>query len=467
VRPNPAPAMALRPPVKARAAAAVGLISFAAASVALIILLIHHAPNLFGSLVCLGLGTTTAWAAATIRRWRLALWALTAGLALGGLVLLIVARDSVIWLSLLVADLVVTGWAGGQALRWEVGAVVNRRWRPASPAAHPVLIMNPRSGHGKVDQSSLAEEARRRAITPVVLGAGDDLRALAQRAVDEGADVIGMAGGDGSQAIVASVACDEGVAYVCVPAGTRNHLALDLGVDRDDVVGSLDAFGEAREMDIDLGAVNGQVFVNNVSLGVYAEIVRSEAYRDDPIGTVSKALPDLLGPDAEPFDLSLDGPDGQPLGTVQIVLVSNNRYQFHRLGALGSRPRLDGGEIGIAALHLGSPVDVTAFLALEAAGHLERFPGWYEWAAPSLVIGSGSTVNAAVDGEATEFEAPLRFSTHPQALRVRTALHHPGASPAALRPGLGRSTFLGMARVLTGRPSGLIETLTPPVVAPS
>ena len=63
-----------------------------------------------------------------------------------------------------------------------------------------------------------------------------------------------MAGGDGSQALVAQVAMEHDVAYVCIPAGTRNHLALDLGLDRDDVVGALDAFRAGTERPIDLAS---------------------------------------------------------------------------------------------------------------------------------------------------------------------------------------------------------------------
>ncbi len=117
-----------------------------------------------------------------------------------------------------------------------------------------------------------------------------------------------MAGGDGSQAVVASVASERGVAMVVVPAGTRNHFALDLGLDRRDVVGALDAFGEARERRIDLGDVNGRAFVNNVSLGLYAKIVRSPEYRDAKIETTLSALPTMLGPGSRPFDLKFSGP---------------------------------------------------------------------------------------------------------------------------------------------------------------
>jgi diacylglycerol kinase family enzyme len=290
-----------------------------------------------------------------------------------------------------------------------------------------------------------------------VLSEHADLRQLAEDAVARGADVIGMAGGDGSQAIVASVAAEHGIAYVCVPAGTRNHLALDLGVNRRDVVGSLDAFGAARQAWMDLARVNNHVFVNNASLGVYAEIVSSDAYRDAKIRTVSSMLPDLLGSDATPFDLKIEGPDGRPIDGVHLVLVSNGPYVLDRLGALGTRPRLNAGCLGIAALRLDGPADVAAFIALEAAGRVDNFDGWTAWTAPTVVIGADAPVAAGVDGESRQFDPPLEFAIWPGALRVRTAIHHPGVSPAATRHGVGRSTFSGLARIVLGYPSGLID----------
>ena len=179
--------------------------------------------------------------------------------------------------------------------------------KPVPAARHGVLIMNLKSGGGKAEKFHLVDECRARGIEPVVLQRGDDLLQLARDAIDGGADVVGMAGGDGSQALVASIAAERGVPMVVIPAGTRNHFALDIGLDRDDVVGALDAYGEARERTIDLADVNGRIFVNNVSLGLYAEIVQSPEYRDAKRETALTALPEMLGPGSEPFDLRFTG----------------------------------------------------------------------------------------------------------------------------------------------------------------
>ena len=159
-----------------------------------------------------------------------------------------------------------------------------------------MLFFNPRSGGGKAERFSLAAEARSRGIESIELGSGDDLETLVRTAVAEGADALAMAGGDGSQAVVAALAAEHGLPYACVPAGTRNHFALDLGVDRDDVVGALDAFVDGGERLVDLAEVNGRVFVNNVSLGLYAEAVQRKGYRDAKLRTIFDTVPDVLGP---------------------------------------------------------------------------------------------------------------------------------------------------------------------------
>ena len=184
-----------------------------------------------------------------------------------------------------------------------------------------------------------------------------------------------MAGGDGSQALVATVAARLDVAYVCVPAGTRNHFALDLGLDRDDVVGALDAFTHDHERRIDLAQVNDRVFVNNASLGVYAKVVQSHAYRDAKLQTWARLLPDLLGPGADPIDLRFTTPDGHACDDAPLVLVSNNVYQLTQLAGAGTRERIDAGTLGIVAARVRSAADASTLVALELVGQVERFAG--------------------------------------------------------------------------------------------
>jgi diacylglycerol kinase family enzyme len=232
-----------------------------------------------------------------------------------------------------------------------------------------------------------------------------------------------MAGGDGSQAIVAAVAAELDLPYACVPAGTRNHFALDLGVDRDDVVGALDAFVNGGERRVDLAEVNGRVFVNNVSLGVYAEAVQRPGYREAKLRTILDTVPEVLGPEGGGLDLAWSGPGGHEHRSGAAILVSNNRYRLGRAVGSGTRPRIDDGMLGITVVADpgGGP------------GRLAQRP-WREWSAPTFEVDSDQAVPAGIDGEAVKLDPPLRFRIRPAVLRVRIAPQHPGASPSAAIP---------------------------------
>ena len=296
-------------------------------------------------------------------------------------------------------------------------------------AVSGVLLMNPHSGGGKADRFRLADECRARGIEPVTLRPGDDLTRLAEDAVAGGADVLGMAGGDGSQALVAEVASRHDIPMVVVPAGTRNHFALDLGIDRADVIGALDGFTDGVERRVDLASVNGRVFVNNASLGLYAQIVQSPGYRDAKKRTAAAMLPDLLGPAAESPGLRFTDPDGDEHAHADVILIGNDPYELDGIGGRGTRNRLDRGLLGVVAVEIAGAAAVERFTALEAVGKVRRFAGWREWAAPAFRVDADDAVPIALDGEASEMQPPLEFRSQPAALRVRV----PAAAAARRR----------------------------------
>lgn len=340
-----------------------------------------------------------------------------AGLIVAGTLLAAVLAAMVLEGPLLAELAVVLALAG--ALAAARSAFTAHTLLPAAPRPeHPVVFWNPKSGGGKAEHAHLDDEARRRGIEPVKLNLGDDLRALVQDAVAQGADALAAAGGDGTQAIVADVAAEHGLPYACIPAGTRNHFALDLGVDRDDVVGALDALLDGRERRVDLAEVNGSVFVNNVSLGIYAQAVQREGYREAKLRTIARTVPDTLGPGGSPLDLRWKGPDGREHTSGAVILVSNNPYRLRAVGA-GSRPRMDSGTLGVAVFEPG-----------QGHGH----PPMLQWAVPEFQVRSAAPVPAGLDGEAVTLQAPVRFTIRPAALRVRIAPNHPGASPSAGLP---------------------------------
>ena len=153
--------------------------------------------------------------------------------------------------------------------------------RPAQPPArHPYLIMNPKSGGGKVEKFDLKRKAEELGAEVFLIGGPEpvDVAEVARQAVDRCADLLGVAGGDGTQALVAGIAAEHGIPFVVISAGTRNHFALDLGLDREDPSACLNALSDGVELQVDLGVINGQTFVNNASFGAYAEVVETPAY---------------------------------------------------------------------------------------------------------------------------------------------------------------------------------------------
>lgn len=312
---------------------------------------------------------------------------------------------------------VIVGWL------FSLGRHRNRYGRPGrrvGPARQGVLLMNPFSGGGKVLRFDLAEEARRRGIKTVVLGQGEDLRTLAEDAVADGADVLGVAGGDGSQAMVADVARAHDLPFVCVPAGLRNHFAIDIGLDRNNITAALDGFGDAVERRIDLAAVGNRVFVNNVTLGLHDSTLSADPFADRQ-RDAELAGAGAVGPVAtEPAggELRFDGPDGVPRAAADLVLVSNNPYLTRRPGGGGSRPRLDTAQLGVVVIRRSQPGDDS-----DAA-----LPDVEEWSAATFRMEATDPIPTDVDGEVTHLSPPLEFRILPGALRVRLPRSASGAS---------------------------------------
>jgi diacylglycerol kinase family enzyme len=443
------------PPTSARVAAAGAQLVLAALVGLMCFATVGHPGYLIVTVFAVSLGVSAVWVLLTNRRWRG--WAILVAVAMmfGGVAALRAANAGAGFVGVLLGGTVLGGSLGFVALRQEAEHVVRDRWRDVPAASRPILLMNPKSGGGKVGKFGLVDACTARGIRMVLLHAGDDLAVLARSAAAEGADVIGMAGGDGSQAVVAAVAAENGIPFVCVPAGTRNHFALDLGVQRDDVAGALDAFGVARETTVDLGTVNGRVFVNNVSLGLYGSMVAEEDYRDQKLKTAAETIRARMSPEAPPFDLHLDGPDG-PIESPQILQVSNNPYVLGSLTSFGTRDRMDRGTLGVVTVRVEGPDDLRRLLLAETARHPERYPGLRSWQPAMLEVRSSSPVAAGVDGEFCRLDPPIRFRALPRALRVRVAHGHPGPSPAMRRAPLASSTVVGLWSLVRGRPSGLI-----------
>ncbi|MGW7053549.1 diacylglycerol/lipid kinase family protein [Streptomyces sp. NPDC054887] len=327
---------------------------------------------------------------------------------------------------------------------WALAVTTARTALPPGHTAHeqavtraphaPWVLMNPRSGGGKVDRFGLVDKARAAGCRVALLDGSQDVVELARQAVAEGADLLGVAGGDGTQALVAEVAARHDLPFVVIPAGTRNHFALDLGLDREDPAAALEALTEGVELRVDLGYAADRVFVNNASFGTYASVVTDPAYRDAKARTTLRSLPGLLTGDNAPTLRARA--DGTYVDKLQALLVSNNSYgRAVDATRPGRRARLDSGLLGVVCVRVAS----TAQAARLVRG--PRSEGLVRLSAAEVVVETDTgTLPVGIDGEHVVLPSPVVCRSAPGALRVRVPLDRPNA----LR---GGGTTVGWPRV--------------------
>jgi diacylglycerol kinase family enzyme len=339
-------------------------------------------------------------------------------------VLVIFALHHILWVGVVSLVLVALAIATARLALTPAAADPGMPAREVPPPQRAFLIMNPRSGGGKVAKFGLKQKAEALGAEVALLeGPGQvDVAALARQAAAAGADLLGVAGGDGTQALVAGIAAEHDLPFLVISAGTRNHFAMDLGLDRENPAACLDALTDGVEQRIDLGIIGGRTFVNNASFGAYAEVVESPAYRDDKRGTTLQMLPDILSGHrgakltARAGDITVSGP--------QALLVSNDPYEGGDIAGLSRRARLDAGTLGVVA--------VTVDSAAAAAGLLRRGRGQgvTVFTADEVVVDADvAEVPVGIDGETVKMPTPVRCAIRPRALRVRVPRNRPGISP--------------------------------------
>ena len=405
---------------------------------------------LVGGLGGLAILTGSAWWAVTERAWRR--WVGIIGMGVGTVVMALAFRlaradddAAVSRLGLLIVVLAISVASARAALVRDLHDMDRHpRFRPQ----RPVLICNPRSGGGKVARFDLIAAAQAMGVEVLVLQPGMDLAELARDAIARGADCLGMAGGDGSQALVAAIAIEHDVPFVVISAGTRNHFALDLGLDRDDPRTGMAAFDDGVLRRVDFATVGDRLFVNNVSLGIYASIVEEEGYRDAKVETSLSRLPELLGRQAEPFDLQFTTPDGGQVTGAFVVLVSNNPYVMGPALDLSQRRVMDSGELGVFAVTASTGTEAAALVTRAIAGLGRRDPHLHDFATPTFEIRShGGSVWAGIDGESVRLDTPLRFTSHHKGLRLLV----PAASIRAAERRRARGLHVGaLVRIARG-----------------
>jgi diacylglycerol kinase family enzyme len=388
-----------------------------------------------------------------------------AAVTLAGAYLFLSHRGFLRWLSLVVcvaapvAVIVVYAFAAllwvavASAAAWLFAGVTARsalagdksRWRmpehTTDPANRPFLIMNPKSGGGKVGKFDLKRKAEDLGAEVFLMNGPDvDVAEVAEGAVAGGADLLGVAGGDGTQALVAAVAARHDVPFMVITAGTRNHFALDLGLDRDDPSACLDALSDGVELRVDLGMIGSRTFVNNASFGAYADVVQTPAYRDDKLGTTLNLLPDLLqGHGGAKLEARADGVE---ISAPQALLVANNPYGSGDIAGLSRRMRLDRGTLGVVGVQVDSAQQAVGLLRGRRARGLSLLT-----ATKIEVTADTPEVPVGIDGEAVTMPTPVLCAVRPAALRVRVPRDRPGASAQAVPMEWARLSHLALPRL--------------------
>jgi len=396
--------------------------AFAAVAVVLLSGVLKSITALLVGFAGLAIGCAAAWWFLSHRgvvRWVACAVLVAAPVA----VIVVYVAAGLLWEIALSVVLAAAAVATGRAALSSGRSPAKPREDAAAPLRQPYLIMNPWSGGGKVGKFGLKDKAAALGAEVALLeGPGKvDVAALARQAVDDGADLLGVAGGDGTQALVAGIAAGRDVPMMVISAGTRNHFALDLGLDRDDPASCLSALTDGVELRIDLGLIGDRTFVNNASFGAYAQVVQSPAYRDDKSGTALQMLPDLLsGHQGAHLVVRVDGQvilDGP-----QAVLVSNNPYETGDIAGLGRRARLDQGVLGVVGVKIET--------AAQAAGLLrraQRSRSVTVLTAREVVIDADQPeIPVGIDGESVLMPTPVHCTIRPLALRVRVPRDRPG-----------------------------------------
>jgi diacylglycerol kinase family enzyme len=370
-------------------------------------------------------------------RWCGAVLALGAPVA----VLALYIAHSLLWIAILVAALLVSSVVAAREAVRRLQPTARTALATVSPPSHPVVIMNPRSGGGKVARFALDQKAKALGAEVILLDGEHhvDVADLARRGISDGADLLGVAGGDGTQALVAGICASHDVSFLVISAGTRNHFAMDLGLDREHPDACLTALEDGVELCVDLGDINGRPFVNNASFGAYAAVVQSPAYRNDKRGTTLRMLPDALSGHRGPR-LSVRIDDATTIEAPQALLISNNPYELSDFVGLGRRPRLDGGVLGVIAVTVNSAAQAAALV--RGGGH-----GVRQMVAREVVVDADADeIAVGIDGEALMIPVPVRCTIRPRVLRVVVPRERPDEYRSA-----GRVEVRTVFRAAAGR----------------
>lgn len=408
-----------------RVIAALGLVNFAAIIVLAVFLAVSNILLGILSAVTIGLCLYACWLimSGTGRR----LWA---GRILLGIAALLLIAEIIILLTENKNFGVVIALTIALILYVLLIAVLRTKYWQLQRDAHailgekflrPILIINPKSGDGRALKNGVDKKAKAMGVEVIVLKSGDDMTAIARDAVRDGADVLGISGGDGSIGAVAVVALEHDVPLAVLPGGTRCHFARDLGMDPEHILDALASF-QGVERRIDVGSINGRIFLNNASLGLYADIIDFPGYRENKLRASRTVLTELLEGKRKLYELTFTSPDGTKYQQAAQILLGVNRYQMANIIELGYRERMDEGVLQVTVVTEITDRMVRQSLRSASFGHMSKMVGGRyadQWVAQDFTVSSqAKELVIGVDGEREKYKTPVHMAIKPGRLRV-------------------------------------------------
>lgn len=287
-----------------------------------------------------------------------------------------------------------------------------------------VVIINGSAGNGH-DEDKLAEiDGQLRAAgcrAESVLASPDEIHNVVEKAMQAGTGIIVVGGGDGTLSLVAAMLVDTDVILGVLPMGTLNHFAKDLSIPLD-LPAAVQTVLHGRVAKVDVGEVNGRVFINNSSMGIYPDIVRLRQRQQRRFGTgkwlaFARAIWSVLRR-SERLNLRIAGANHTSSRRTPFVFVGNNEYRHAGLD-LGSRESLHGGLLGVYTTRRVGLLGIFQITLKALTGRLTEGMDYDALSANEVVIETRSArVRVANDGEVEWMTSPLRYRSRAAALGV-------------------------------------------------
>lgn len=272
-----------------------------------------------------------------------------------------------------------------------------------------------RAGAKLENQIEAAFDAAGRSID-LRLVAGRELGAEVRRLAGQGDVAVG--GGDGTLGSAAQAIAKVGRTLGILPLGTRNHLARQLGIPLD-LSGAAQVIADGTRHAVDLGEVNGRMFVNNASIGLYPQLVevRDRHWAPKWLANLPAAWTVLKRLRHHRLSITMEGK--REVVRTPLLFVGNNEYSLDP-GSLGQRRTLSDGKLSVFAIagHDRIGLIATALRTVRGRADLDRDFATLGLCTMLTVNAHQRSISIALDGEVCRMATPLKFAIRPAALKV-------------------------------------------------